>query len=178
MVELLVPNRSQSLRVAECGAVSALSRTWADPRSARAHPLDQPRSKHRDTDQADDADQQRREQAERERSQTDVTHTGEQRRQPAHQAEFELARFETIPSLSTEKLQQLDQLNQLDGLDDWINSPNDLDGFFGSRFARLPSQTFHVATSRRSVDGLRDPGPFCRSYEGPDSGALRGCSHR
>lgn len=29
---------------------------------------------------------------------------------------------------------QLDQVNDLDGLDDWIASPNDLDGFFGSNF--------------------------------------------
>lgn len=31
----------------------------------------------------------------------------------AHQAQFELSRFEIVPSLSTEKLQQLDQLNEL-----------------------------------------------------------------
>ncbi|MDZ7769731.1 MAG: hypothetical protein U5K38_11940 [Woeseiaceae bacterium] len=29
---------------------------------------------------------------------------------------------------------QLDQINDLDGLDDWIASPNNLDGFFGSNF--------------------------------------------
>jgi len=29
---------------------------------------------------------------------------------------------------------RLDQVNDLDGLDDWIASPNDLDGFFGSNF--------------------------------------------
>lgn len=29
---------------------------------------------------------------------------------------------------------RLDQINDLDGLDDWIASPNDLDGFFGSNF--------------------------------------------
>jgi outer membrane receptor protein involved in Fe transport len=29
---------------------------------------------------------------------------------------------------------RLDQINDLDGLDDWMASPNDLDGFFGSNF--------------------------------------------
>lgn len=52
----------------------------------------------------------------------------------------------------------LDQLNQLDGLDDWINSPNDLDGFFGSRFGSPIENayfdgTFDVDTRQLAVFG-------------------------
>ena len=51
---------------------------------------------------------------------------------------------------------QLDQLNDLDGLDAWIASPNDLDGFFGSKFGSTIENayfdgTFDVDTSQIAV---------------------------
>jgi len=51
---------------------------------------------------------------------------------------------------------RLDQINDLDGLDDWIASPNDLDGFFGSNFGSPLENayfdgTFDVDTTQFAV---------------------------
>jgi len=79
----------------------------------------------------------------------------------------------------------LDQVNQLDGLDAWIDSPNDLDGFFGSKFgSQLKNAyfdgSFDVDTTQFAVfaEATYDYGAFeltagGRYYEYDQDAAIR-----